>query len=531
MKVPIPSNEEQRLLALQEYNILDTATEDIYDKIVSLAASICEVPISLISLVDRDRQWMKATTGAPGFKESPRDIAFCSYAILNSDLMEVPDATLDERFKDNPSVINEPKVRFYAGVPLKNPEGFNLGTLCVIDQKPRELRGEQKEKLQTLSYIIMSLFETKKQIAQSLEKKKVILNDLTKVNNELQLRLNEQKQNNNEINLLSQMNGMLQSCLTFEEAYVVIRKFCQKLFTQAEGRLYLLNNTHDFVELVTSWGDKKNSLEFFTMDDCWALRRGQHHYVSETETDLICKHLQSETTVSPSMCLPLTSQGEAIGLLTLSFPLADNKFVLNTTETQHLLSISMAEQIALALANIKLRLSLRKQSICDPLTGLYNRRYLSEMFKQELLRAMRNNKKLSVIAIDIDYFKQFNDSFGHDAGDLVLKQVSQTLNQHAMPRGYVFRLGGEEFALLYPEGLEASRLFAEKLRQGIESMKLHYAGRNLGKLTISLGVATYPYHGKELEELLTTADHALYQAKENGRNKVVMSRTYEKEKV
>ncbi len=168
----MPGNEAERLASLRDYQILDTKPERIFDDITQLAASICGVPTALISLIDRDRQWFKSQKGLDGVKETSRDIAFCSHAILDTELMEVPDATQDSRFKDNPLVLGDPKIRFYAGNPLVNAQGLALGTLCVIDSQPKQLSESQRDALRQLSELVVFLFEARKpllRMAQMLE--------------------------------------------------------------------------------------------------------------------------------------------------------------------------------------------------------------------------------------------------------------------------------------------------------------------------------------------------------------------------
>jgi GAF domain-containing protein len=176
MKAPIPDDEAQRLGALREYHILDTASEQAYDDITALAAYLCRVPITMISLVDESRQWFKSKLGL-NQKETPRDVAFCAHAILQTEPLIVRDASKDARFADSALVTRTPHIRFYAGFPLSSPEGFALGTLCAIDRKPRQLSVEQKKAMQTLARQVMALLELRRvsaRMAEALEKVKAL---------------------------------------------------------------------------------------------------------------------------------------------------------------------------------------------------------------------------------------------------------------------------------------------------------------------------------------------------------------------
>lgn len=172
---PIPENEILRLETLRSYDILDTIQEDIFDAITFIAAQICQTQISMIVLIDKERQWFKSTQGIPekfkDLKETPRDVAFCSYTILSTNVFEVSDLSSDERFTENPFVAGEPHLRFYAGAPLVAGDGLSLGSICVLDEKPRTLSPEQKKLMQNLSKIIMSLLELKKNVAHIQELK------------------------------------------------------------------------------------------------------------------------------------------------------------------------------------------------------------------------------------------------------------------------------------------------------------------------------------------------------------------------
>jgi GAF domain-containing protein len=162
MKAPKPKNELQRIKILWQYDVLDSPPEGVFDDFTQLAALICGAPISLISLVDEDRQWFKSKTGVT-LNETSRDVSMCAHAILQKDLLIVPDATKDRRFRDNPLVKSAPKIRFYAGAPLVSPEGYALGTLCVIDNAPRELTENQQESLRVLARIVMTQLEFRRQ--------------------------------------------------------------------------------------------------------------------------------------------------------------------------------------------------------------------------------------------------------------------------------------------------------------------------------------------------------------------------------
>jgi len=161
MKVPIPKTEAKRLKVLWQYDVLDTVPEEMFDGLADLAAAICGAPIALISLVDEDRQWFKSRVGTD-IKETSRDISFCAHAIMRQDLFIVPDATEDERFKNNPLVTGKPKIRFYAGAPLITPDGHALGTLCVLDKKPRHLRPDQKRALEVLARHVVTQLELRR---------------------------------------------------------------------------------------------------------------------------------------------------------------------------------------------------------------------------------------------------------------------------------------------------------------------------------------------------------------------------------
>lgn len=332
----MPSNEENRLEALRIYNVLDTAPEDRFDGLAKLASYICNTPVALVSLVDKDRLWFKAKVGLEA-PQLPRDRSFCEHAIAQPDsLFIVPDATQDARFAANPLVTCAPHIRFYAGAPLVTPEGQLLGTLCVIDTVPRELNLPQQEALRTLAYQVVTQLEI-------------------------------------------------------------------------------------------------------------------HHKINKLE--------ESDENLHRSL------------------------------------------------------IQLQTLSVTDSLTGLKNRRAFEERLNEEFSRARRYDTPLSFLLLDVDRFKQYNDTFGHLAGDELLQSLARLLEEKNRTDDFVARYGGEEFAVILPNtDLESALVIAERCRS--EAEKLHH------QLTISIGVSTMNAKMSNPNALVAAADMALYDAKDNGRNRV-----------
>ncbi len=331
----------------------------------------------------------------------------------------------------------------------------------------------------------------------------------------------ELEQRTTDATLLSNMGQMLQTALSAQEAYTVISQFGQRLFPAQAGAVYLISASRNFVEAVTVWGEAPIDPEqrVFAPDECWALRRGRAHLVSDMHSDLRCRHI-GQSAWSSTLCVPMMAQGEALGVLHLAA--ADEPARL--TETRQRLAQTVAEQLSLALANLRLRETLRNQSIRDPLTGLFNRRYLEETLERELHRATRGPYPLGIILLDLDHFNHFNDTFGHEAGDLVLRELGQLLTSHIRGSDIACRYGGEEFILILPEApLETTRKRAETLRTTVKQLAVEQRGQPLGALSISLGVAIFPEHGANREMVLRAADQALHRAKHEGRDRVVVA--------
>jgi diguanylate cyclase (GGDEF)-like protein len=190
----------------------------------------------------------------------------------------------------------------------------------------------------------------------------------------------------------------------------------------------------------------------------------------------------------------------------------------------HRLTVIVAGQLSMAFANLRLRDSLREMSIRDPLTGLFNRRYMEETLNRELDLAARNNGHMSILVVDIDQFKAFNDTHGHEAGDAILQAVGEVLARYSRASDVACRFGGEEFIVILPNcPLEAAQLRADEIRRRISALRVPYRGINLSGPTISCGLAAFPEHGHNAQGLIHVADHALYAAKDAGRDQVAVA--------
>ena len=356
MNAPLPPDEALRLKALEEYGVLDTSAEESFEDIVRVASYITKTPIALISLVDRERQWFKAKVGLDA-DETPRDISFCTHAINNpSDVLVVHDATKDERFADNPLVVNDPNIRFYAGAPLVTPTGEAIGTLCVIDREARNLTPEQLEILRALSRQVISQLELRRSIA-SLED------------------------------------------------------------TIADQSRYL-EQLEDYQR---------------TMEDAQA--------------------------------------------------------------------------------------KLAVDSATDSLTDLPNRRAFDMKLEEELTRAQRTAAPLALAMLDVDRFKDYNDAFGHPAGDEVLRNLGRVLADSVRPYDFAARYGGEEFVVILPGTSHATaKVIGERIRRAVQ--RAVWAHR---PVTVSVGLAELTPEVKTSADLVERADKALYESKEAGRNRVTFA--------
>lgn len=327
-------------------------------------------------------------------------------------------------------------------------------------------------------------------------------------------RLSEQR------HALSVYAGLLQSCQSLDEAMELTSATLQQLVPGTGGRCYVQRPSGNLFEAAADFGEAEvASSDFLRNDECWALRRGQPHHVDGHSTSMRCQHVEAGVSLAgiATLCVPLMAQGVSLGLLHASGP-ADG----GPGDNDALLIESVAEQLGMAIANLQLRETLRLQSLRDPLTGLFNRRYLEENLQRELVRCERKGLPLSLLMIDVDHFKQFNDQHGHAAGDAVLAHVGRAMQSVVRNEDLACRYGGEEFTVVLPEVDAAVAIErAEAIRAAISASTVQHLRKTVGPVTASIGVASFPPDGSTPQVLFEFADAALYRAKAEGRNRVV----------
>lgn len=331
--------------------------------------------------------------------------------------------------------------------------------------------------------------------------------------NRMAERLEERKR---QANLLDRLTRALQGCQELDESFAVAEGYAPRMLPGTAGALSFYRASRDQLTTVFAWpaetAAQSHDMEF-EPGDCRSLRSGYTYHFRAADGDPACRHFPVSS-AEEGLCIPMMDRGEVIGILSLT-PLDCHDL---DEESRHVASV-LAEALALNVGNLRLRESLRDQSIRDPLTGLYNRRFLDENLDREISRSRRTGNSLSVIVLDIDHFKRFNDSLGHDAGDAVLVSLGRLLTEHARDMDLPCRLGGEEFLVVLPRASgEQAMLVAERLRQSVSAMVASYRGEPLQGVRASFGVASYPDDADGYENLIRAADQALYRAKRAGRN-------------
>ncbi len=326
---------------------------------------------------------------------------------------------------------------------------------------------------------------------------------------------------NRELRVVAEMLRAIEALPSSLDTGPVVARSFAKLLPGAGGTFFALGAADTMLRQLSRWGEASNQPAEIAPGDCWALRHGARYKTIGCDGPS-CAHYRNRSSGagdgSMRLCVPLVTQDELVGMIHLE-GLATEAGV---REPQAQLVVTVAEQLALALGNARLRESLRRQSVLDPLTGLFNRRYFEETLRRELARSRRMASPLSLVVLDVDHFKRVNDGYGHAAGDAVLRAIAQLVRQSIRDCDVACRYGGEELVILMPDCSQpdAARR-AEALRADIAGAPPMLDGAGPDAITASFGVAEFPSHGPDAEALFRAADKALYQAKREGRNRVV----------
>jgi len=320
-----------------------------------------------------------------------------------------------------------------------------------------------------------------------------------------------------EVKLLGELNEWLQSSRSLDELFDMVVKFMGHMLPDCSGSVYVYSNSRDVLDGVSSWngGEVKRHIR---PEGCWGLRRGRTYTYGASEVDFVCEHAEPHDD-TPYFCFPILAHGETVGLMHL-------KKLEGASEERFLKSRKLAqmsaEQISMAIANVRMRDQLQEQSLRDPLTGLFNRRHMVDRLRHFVDLSGKKSRLVNVIYLDIDHFKRFNDTHGHDAGDFVLRAVGEILDDSCSNDEVACRMGGEEFVLLWPD-VEPKELRkrVDSLCVKISGLSLNYQSKTLPKITASVGVANAPEHGTLPQDVIRAADEAMYHAKNTGRDRVV----------
>ncbi len=331
-----------------------------------------------------------------------------------------------------------------------------------------------------------------------------------------------------ELALLNKLNSAMQRCQSMQETYPLIVNACQELMPCSSGSLSVMNDERNGFHEVAFWGQPSDTIRQFGPDDFWVFDHDYtkiiHHPAAEDLSTYI-----GYSSDRKSLCLPIRDAGDILAILSIDVALcsehSSEEHGGQQFDSVRFALAGIVEQYALSLVNIKLRERLRQESIVDPLTNLYNRRHMELSLSREIRRAQRHNTPLGVMMLDVDHFKRLNDTYSHEAGDIVLKELGSLVLRHTRAEDIACRYGGEEFLLILPEAsLSDIRQRAEELRIIVKQLHIRYRDHLLN-FTISIGIAGLPEHGFQASDIIHAADIALYQAKSQGRDRVMIAST------
>jgi diguanylate cyclase (GGDEF)-like protein len=340
---------------------------------------------------------------------------------------------------------------------------------------------------------------------------------LSATNDQLESTVSKLTERAHESALLTAARDELQLCISSAQAYESTVRHMQQLLPGSSGAALTINNSRHMVEICASWGQPTALLDGFDLNACCGLRAGKPRWRRPGHSELNCGHFIG---AAPGnyLCVPIAAYGETMGVVYISFP---SEGYLALAEARTELVLELVELASLSIAGLNLRAKLERQSIRDSLTGLFNRHFMEIALDRELHRATRHRTQLAVLMLDVDHFKQFNDTFGHEAGDAVLREVARCFRESVREEDIICRYGGEEFLIIMPDVKEEIALErAGQILQAIAALRINFHGETLRSVTTSIGVAMYPEVARNAEALIRVADQALYRAKHGGRNQV-----------
>lgn len=503
--------EAKRLAALHSYDILDTLPEKEYDDIVQLAATLCDVPTVLISLVDAGRQWFKAKEGF-ALNQTPRDMSFCAHALNETGLLIVPDVSEDARFAGNALVTGDPHIRFYAGAPLRTPDGEVLGTLCALDSRPRTLTDGQQEALLILSRQVMAQLELRRRISAQER----LMRDQEKVEQRLRL-LEIAVEKANDVILITeaepfnkpgpgivyvnpaftQMTGY-----TPEEVLGKTPRILQgpdtDLAVNAQIRASLQKWKPVQVEVLNY---RKDGTKFWSELNIVPIadETGWYTHWVSVQRDVTARKAEQARSEQINQELERRVQ-ERTGALA----------AVNAA-----LEAEIAERKVLEVQRETLLAEALERADLDPLTGLWNHRGFQKRLEAEADRARRTGDRLALAMIDVNNFKFFNDVYGHPLGDEILCKVASALQASCRSYDTLARFGGDEFALLASlSETDDAAAFTERIRASLAELGYTPPGYDsVIPIGASLGMAVFGEEAATRLELVELADQRLRSAK------------------
>jgi len=338
---------------------------------------------------------------------------------------------------------------------------------------------------------------------------------------ELEATVSKLTKNAEESRLMTSARDEMQLCMTSKQAHKSIVRHMELLLPGTSGATLVINNSRRMVEIAARWGEEASLLDGFAPEACCGLRVGKARWRKPSESELHCAHFTGRTPEN-YLCVPLAAHGETQGFI---FVCCGTPESLVLAEERTPLIQQMAELASLSIASLNLKAKLEMQSIRDSLTGLFNRHFMEIALERELHRAARQGTTLAVMMLDVDHFKQLNDTFGHEAGDVVLREVAECFRRSLREEDVICRYGGEEFVVIMPDAtVDTATRRAEMIRFAVSEIRTHLRGELVGTVTVSIGIAMYPDSGKDGGNLIQLADAAMYRAKNAGRNQVVLEK-------